>query len=330
MQRKIVFYFLLISVFIFTNYAQNNKNQTVYIVPFAGYGPEELFQTCPPFARLREVIRSKGYKVQSTRLESTLTDCAAIIVCDLAKPDLLAHYKQAKKILILLEPPAVMPQYYQASYHAYFDTIFTMFDLMIDHKKYCKLYFPQNSLVYNGSPIDFNKKKLCTFIASNKSSKHEHELYTARKQIIYFFEKNYAQDFEFYGHMWEPHIYTTYKGTIGSKYEILKNFKFCIAYENMRNTRGYITEKIFDCFIMGCVPIYWGAENIADYIPPNCFISREDFKSDQELYNFLKSMSAEQYEHYQEAIKKFLESAQAQLFSIDYFVEQITAKLELS
>jgi hypothetical protein len=58
----------------------------------------------------------------------------------------------------------------------------------------------------------------------------------------------------------------------------LEKYKFSICYENARDTPGYITEKIFDCFFAGCVPIYWGANNITDHIPKECFIDKRDFE----------------------------------------------------
>ena len=35
-----------------------------------------------------------------------------------------------------------------------------------------------------------------------------------------------------------------------------------------REIPGYITEKIFDCFLARSVPVYWGPGNIADHVPP--------------------------------------------------------------
>ena len=40
----------------------------------------------------------------------------------------------------------------------------------------------------------------------------------------------------------------------------LRTFKFNICAEN-NNTKDYVTEKIFDAFISGCVPLYYGALN---------------------------------------------------------------------
>ena len=40
----------------------------------------------------------------------------------------------------------------------------------------------------------------------------------------------------------------------------LRTFKFNICAEN-NNTEYYVTEKIFDAFIAGCIPLYYGALN---------------------------------------------------------------------
>ena len=83
---------------------------------------------------------------------------------------------------------------------------------------------------------------------------------------------------------------------------------------------GYVTEKIFNCFAAGCVPIYWGAPNVTDYIPKNCFIDRRDFGSNAEVYDFIKSMSQGVYETYLKNIQIFLDSDQARLFARDHYV----------
>lgn len=38
------------------------------------------------------------------------------------------------------------------------------------------------------------------------------------------------------------------------------------AMENSLS-QDYVTEKVYDAFVAGCVPIYWGAANIAHFIP---------------------------------------------------------------
>lgn len=42
-----------------------------------------------------------------------------------------------------------------------------------------------------------------------------------------------------------------------SKNRWLKNYKFNICFEN-GSSPGYITEKLFQAYAGGCIPIYWG------------------------------------------------------------------------
>lgn len=88
---------------------------------------------------------------------------------------------------------------------------------------------------------------------------------------------------------------------------------------------GYVTEKIFDSFISGCVPIYWGAPNITDYVPKSCFIDRTDFRSHEDLYVYLSTMSEETHQKHITAIKEFLMSDSAFKFSSRAFVELLTS-----
>jgi hypothetical protein len=44
------------------------------------------------------------------------------------------------------------------------------------------------------------------------------------------------------------------------KISFLKNFKFNICPENSDAT-GYVTEKLFEAFMGGCIPVYWGSDN---------------------------------------------------------------------
>lgn len=44
------------------------------------------------------------------------------------------------------------------------------------------------------------------------------------------------------------------------KSAFLNSYKFNICPENS-NCQGYVTEKIFDSLLSGCIPIYWGSDN---------------------------------------------------------------------
>jgi len=53
--------------------------------------------------------------------------------------------------------------------------------------------------------------------------------------------------------------------------EVFNNFRFCLVMENHYRD-GYITEKIMNAFIGGCIPIYYGSKEIFDIFNPKSFI----------------------------------------------------------
>ena len=91
--------------------------------------------------------------------------------------------------------------------------------------------------------------------------------------MIRFFEDK-PVEFDLYGRNWEKRKFKNWRGRVEDKLEILKHYKFCICYENMRDVKGYITEKIFDSFAAGCVPVI-GGDNVTKFIPEGCFIDSE-------------------------------------------------------
>jgi hypothetical protein len=117
--------------------------------------------------------------------------------------------------------------------------------------------------------------------------------------------------------------YPSYKGMVDNKKKVMEKYKFSICYENAKDIPGYITEKIFDSFFAGCVPIYWGANNIFEYVPKECFINKRDFKTYEELYRFIKNMSDDEYIKYLTNIENYLNSDKSFQFKSEGFVQTI-------
>lgn len=233
------------------------------------------------------------------------------------------QYKtNCKKILFLFEPPSVEPNQYNKQNHIIFDKIFTWDDDLVDNVKYFKFYLPlYDRFDPSYFEISFDQKKFCTMICFNKNSGHQNELYSERRKTIEFFENLKTKELDLYGFGWSKHVYKNYKGSIDDKFSVLKQYKFSVCYENIKNIKGYISEKIFHCLLTGCVPIYWGASNVEDYIPKTCFIDRRNFNSNKELYNFLKNVKKPEYQNYRNEIKKFMVTENAYLFSWYNFIE---------
>ena len=107
----------------------------------------------------------------------------------------------------------------------------------------------------------------------------------------------------------------------------MKKYKFAVCYENCQGFPGYITEKIFDCFFAGTVPIYWGAPNIKDHIPAGAFIDKREFENYNQLYQYIKNMPDDEYNNYLINIKNFLQGNKFYQFGPEYFANIIIREI---
>ena len=261
--------------------------------------------------------------------------------------------------LVLYECEVIKEKSWDKEIHLKYSKIFTWHDDLVDNKKYFKINFahkfPDNKDAYRSNQILFRDKKLCSLIAGNKIVSHKLELYSERVKTIRWFEYNALDDFDLHGIGWDRYVsknkivrrlvsilpiigklflspFCSYKGPVESKFETFSKYKFAICYENAQMIPGYITEKIFDCFFAGCVPIYWGAPNVTDHIPRNCFIDRRDFNSHEELYSFIKNMTEKEYNEIQQNIEDYLFSKKADPYRAETFantiIEQVKKDLE--
>lgn len=327
----------------FNYYEIYNKNR-MFTDAYSPIGDDLMY----PFVYLGQYLIKKGHKINTIDMDN-IENFDAILFLDF--PTFKNRYfrqlidnKFENLYLLIFESKVTKPDNWNREYHKYFKKIFTWSDRWIDGKKYIKFYWPNKIL----QSLDVNlrkKTKLCTMIVGHKFKSHPLELYTERLKAIRWFEQNHPDEFDLYGIGWDRHYfkgalsrlnrfevlrkllkpkYPSYKGTVKSKRGVLQKYKFSICYENARDIPGYITEKIFDCFFAGCVPVYWGAPNVTEHILGDTFIDRKNFKSYDELYNYLKNMSYKEYIGYLDAIKDFIKSDKIYPFSAECFADTLT------
>lgn len=320
----------------------------MFLPDSAGIGDDFLF----PFAKLREHGLNSGF-LFGTEYKIKPFEADAFLFFDFPRKTnklfkfALKHKKPM--FLVMFESELICPDNWSTSNHVYFDKIFTWNDQLVDDIKYFKLNFANEFPSKIG--VDVSKKtKLCTLIAGNKAVRHPMELYSKRVEAIRWFERNHPGDFDFFGIGWDEFLFTgplpiralnlikplkrmlapsypSYRGKVERKRGVLENYKFSICYENARDISGYITEKIFDCFFAGCVPIYWGADNVTNHIPADCFIDKRKFTTYEELYEFLISINDNDYITYLNNINSYLTSEKSYEFSSDFFAKTIAEKL---
>ncbi len=330
-------------------YESLNKNNYLFLNKDAGIGDDLLL----PFNELYLHGKKDGVNFMTLDTIENFENMDGFIFFDF--PNLNSKYVKkvfkldSPKYLIIFEPENVKPDNWLLENHKLFNKIFTWHDGMVDNKKYFKInfshLFPQS---INKELL--NKENLCTLIAGNNKNDHPLELYSERIGAIRWFEKNHPKEFYFYGIRWDEYIssnryirfllrksklskimapyFPCYMGKVESKKEVLDKYKFSICYENVRDIPGYISEKIFDCFFAGCVPIYWGANNIENHIPSTCYIDKRNFDTYEELYKFISNMSDDKYMEYLYAIQSYLKSEKSYEFKVQYFVETVISNIK--
>ena len=146
-------------------------------------------------------------------------------------------------------------------------------------------------------------------------------LYAHRRRLARTAEQFDPEILDIYGHGWQgepigwfhrfvPHQpYACARGIAkGWKTDYLGKYRFSIAFENVRSNVGYISEKIFDDFFVGTVPIYLGDDQITDCVPPESFVDARQFLNERDLLRFVASCGRDQWTRMRDAGKAFVKS----------------------
>ena len=76
------------------------------------------------------------------------------------------------------------------------------------------------------------------------------------------------------------------------KHEFLKQYKFCLAYENS-SSQGYTTEKMLHAKASGCIPIYWGDPKVDRDFDLHGFIDARKFTNPEELIEAVRKVDTD-------------------------------------
>lgn len=325
------------------NYISFAKNQAFNPAAY-GIGEDLSY----PIILLKEKFSEKGYLLETLDMDSP-TVYEAVIFSDYPNPKTccvdLNTVPKEKRYLILEECEMIYRPNARDDLLNDFHKVFAYNDNLVKKCGYIKLNMANK--IKSPLNVPFEEKRFSTMIAGNKESKNNGELYSERLRAIRFMEKEHPQEFDLHGIGWDVKTFTgpkvlrvlnrikplrkklaekhiCYKGKIDKKVEVLSKYKFCFCYENSCAIPGYISEKIWDCFFSGTVPVYYGAPNVTEYIPKDIFIDFRKFSTYDALYTFLKNMPKCEYEKYLLKAKEFLMSEKAYPFSAECFAETIT------
>ena len=109
---------------------------------------------------------------------------------------------------------------------------------------------------------DLDRPRFCSFVVSNPRGPERNAFFrrlTRRRHV-----DSAGRHFNNMG------------ASVGDKMSLLRECRFNLAFENSRSP-GYITEKLVEPLVAGCIPIYWGAPDIAGDFNPSCMVNISDF-----------------------------------------------------
>ena len=109
----------------------------------------------------------------------------------------------------------------------------------------------------------------------------------------------------------------------GDKLDLMAGYRFSIAYENFEGSRGYISEKIFDSFSAGTVPVYRGDAGIHDYVPREAMVRADDFRNEEELLRYLQGCPEAEWLRMREAGRLFMASGAFHPFTGEAFADRM-------
>lgn len=323
--------------------------RTIYLDPaYKAYYEDRLFDdkdavlnrddTLAPFIRLRDGLRQHGVEVHTADyLVSAPKDAVA---ADYYSFGVLENYRSLStyrhlgmRAFVVFEPPVVAPQLYRElpALTATFDRVYVHntegdgYSLQgVDQSRLRKLYWPQPraEVMENIWQRRDRQQRIVVINGNHKPASFTGELYSKRIEVMAELARYDAVDL--YGRdwnrwwsrnsMWLPYwwnrskIMSVYKGPCSSKYEVMGAYAFALCFENMA-MKGYVTEKIFDCFYAGTIPIYWGATDISSLIPSDSYIDYREFSSATDLWTYVKGMSESEIAKIREAGKAFIGSS---------------------
>jgi hypothetical protein len=294
--------------------------------PLSAYGPDRIaFQT------LSDVASTAGDEI-ATIDTVEITDVDVLVLVDINYQYLhqaLRADDTPALVYIMREPPSVIGENTARRLHRLapaFDAIFTWNPAIAGAgEKFFEYEIPQylETAKPSGEQYPFEDKTLLTNVSSRKYSKHPDELYSAREEVLSHFDDEHPQSLSMYGQYWNqkprpgdiyhhgvlsPRQYQSYEGLAASKAEVFRKHKFALCFENMTGIDGYLTEKIFDCFRAGTVPVYWGATDVDETVPQEAYIDYRSFGSPSSLYKYLSSMGKDAHRRIVKAGRQFVQS----------------------
>lgn len=208
-----------------------------------------------------------------------------IFTDEMCLTSLVDNVKTDLKVAWLMEPPSIksIANHIKHVQHK-FDLILSYLspsELQIDERKY--RWIPSGG-AWVKPQENFSKTKLVSLIASSKKITYGHRLRHEVAELV-------NEKVDLLGGAYKP---------FDRKEDGHNPYMFSVVIENEKFPR-FFSEKLLDCFLCKCVPIYWGAYEIGDIFDNKGILY---FNSSNEIPLILNEINKNLYDKMIESINK--------------------------
>ncbi len=322
--------------------------------PSPAYYGDKLFDTSDaalnrddslvPYARLRQAFRAEGKDLRTADylMQMPVGDG----ISNYYSLGVLDNYRALRKradvclkAFVIFEPPVVDPNLYKAlpELTAAFECVYvhnTIGDGYslegVDVSRLRQLFWPQprDEVIEHYWERTERLDSIVVINGNHIPRKVPNELYSKRVEamvalaslgVVDLYGRGWAKWWS-RASMWIPYwknrktLMSIYKGECDSKYEVLSQYKYSLCFENMA-MKGYVTEKIFDCFYAGTIPLYLGATDISDLVTPDAYIDCRRFSSWDQISHAIAKLSSKEIESLKRAGRQFIKNTKG----LNYF-----------
>lgn len=314
-----------------------------------------------PARKLAEYGRARGIEFHTDDMVDLRT--AAVLILgevpssrgEVAR--LRREYPHLKLILEIVETPIGRDWVFDPANHADFDAVLSYDPALNDGERYFSFRIPMGGLsreVPAGEPWD--TRRIACIVAhvpnvrplvprrSGAGVLKNGWRFTARTWWDYVTEggslyaerlgmarqcaETFGDRFDIYGPGW-PLGSPSFRGPFaGSKLDLLQRYRFTIAYENCGKDNGYLTEKLFDALLAGCVPVYLGNPSVGRDVPERAFIDVRKYGSRREVAELLARMPEADWQEMRAAGADFLRRGAGATFGWRQYAEAVIAAVE--
>ena len=336
-----------------------NTSDTTYVdPPSPAYYGDKLFDisdavlnrddSLVPYARVRQAFRAAGEDLRTA--DYLMKAPAGERISNYYSLGVLNNYKALLrrtdvrlKAFVIFEPPVVDPSLYKAlpELTAAFERVYVHnttgdgYSLEgVDASRLRQLYWPQprHEVIAHYWERTDRLDRIVVINGNHIPRKVPNELYSKRIEamgalaplgVVDLYGRGWAKWWS-RASMWLPYwrnrkmLMAIYKGACDSKYEVLSRYKFSLCFENMA-MKGYVTEKIFDCFYAGAVPLYLGATDITELLPQAAYVDCRRFASWAQMQEFVGQMTEREFQAMRQAGRAFISSSQGQKYANSQF-----------